>query len=91
MTLHWKPRWSRSANSCSADASQGVYFRSGAYGNCAPGPNTWQWASTEPAGTRKAGVLGPSYQSSQPSVLVKPPVVSPWGIGAPFSRPGQST
>ena len=25
--------------------------REGAYGNSAPGPNTWQWASTAPAGS----------------------------------------
>ena len=61
MTLRAKPRWSRSANSCSLQASQGVYLRSGAYGNSAPGPNTWQCASTAPGGSlnarlRRAGV-----------------------------------
>ena len=30
ITLRAKPRWSRSANSCCFDASQGVYLRSGA-------------------------------------------------------------
>src|SRR5574337_368984 len=75
MTLRAKPRWSRSAKSCALLASQGVYLRSGAKGNSAPGPKTWQCASTLPAGRRKRGRLGPSYQSSQPAVLVKSPVV----------------
>ena len=55
ITLRAKPRWSRSAKSCAFDASQGVYFRSGANGNSAPGPNTWQCASTAPAGNLKWG------------------------------------
>ena len=71
ITLRAKPRWSRSANSCSFDASQGVYLRSGANGNSAPGPNTWQCASTAPAGSRKRGLHGPAYQSSQPGVFSK--------------------
>src|SRR5664279_3969424 len=68
-TLRSKPRWSRSAYSCCLDASQGVYLRSGAKGNSAPGPNTWQCASTAPAGTLNRGFEGPAYQSSQPGVF----------------------
>ena len=37
-------------NSVSFGASQGVYLRLGANGNFASGPNTWQCASTAPAG-----------------------------------------
>ena len=40
-------------------------------GNSAPGPNTWQCASTAPAGTRNRGFDGPAYQSSQPGVFWK--------------------
>ena len=69
MTLRAKPRWSRSANSCALLASQGVYLRSGAKGNSAPGPNTWQCASTVPGGGTKRGFLGRAYQSSQPGVF----------------------
>src|SRR6478736_6774405 len=75
ITLREKPRWSRSANSCALEASQGVYLRSGAYGNCAPDPNTWQCASTALGGSLNCGLLGPAYQSSQPGVFSKPPVV----------------
>ena len=50
-------------------------MRSGAYGNSAPGPNTWQCASTLPGGSLKRGWLGPAYQSSQPGVFSKGPVV----------------
>src|SRR5256885_1609070 len=71
MTLRAKPRWSRSANSCCLLASQGVYLRSGANGNSSPGPKTWQWASTAPAGTWNLGLEGPAYQSSQPGVFSK--------------------
>src|SRR3954468_9233173 len=69
ITFLSKPRWSRSANSCVLLASQGVYLRSGANGNIAPGPNTWQCASTLPGGGRKRGVLGSAYQSTQPVVF----------------------
>src|SRR6476661_1389830 len=75
ITLRSNPRCSRSANSCSLLASQGVYLRSGAYGNCAPGPNTWQCASTLPRGSWNRGLLGPAYQSSQPGVFSNPPLV----------------
>src|SRR4051812_48117167 len=75
ITFLSKPRWSRKANSCSLLASQGVYLRSGAYGNCAPGPNTWQCASTLPGGSLNFGLLGPAYQSSQPGVFSNPPLV----------------
>ena len=71
ITLREKPSWSRSANSCALLASQGVYLRSGANGNSLPGPNTWQWASTAPAGTWNVGLVGPAYQSSQPGVFSK--------------------
>src|SRR5690349_14868551 len=74
-----KPRWSRSANSWSLEASQGVYLRSGANGNWSPGPNTWQCASTLPGGTLKRGFDGPAYQSSQPGVLVNVVMVSVQG------------
>src|SRR5579863_4221562 len=74
MTLRAKPRWSRSANNCALLASQGVYLRSGAKGNSAPGPNTWQWASTLPGGSEKRGLLGRSNQSSQPLVFSNGPV-----------------
>jgi len=50
MTLRAKPRWSRSANSMSGPASSGRYFAFALKGNCAIGPNTWQWASIAPAG-----------------------------------------
>src|SRR5215208_5093138 len=69
MTFRSKPRKSRSANSCSFDASHGVYLRSGAYGNRSPGPNTWQCASTLPAGTVSCGLVGAAHQSSQPGVF----------------------
>src|SRR5512143_3019805 len=69
MTLRAKPRWSRSAKSCALLASHGVYLRSGAYGNCAPGPNTWQCASTLPGGSWNRGLLGSAVQSSQPGVF----------------------
>ena len=58
MTLRSKPRKSRSAKSFSFGASQGVYLRSGAYGNAVAGPNTWQCASTAPGGGRKRGFDG---------------------------------
>src|SRR5690349_391236 len=74
-TFLLKPRWSRNANSWSALASQGVYLRSGAYGNCAPGPNTWQCASTALGGSLNWGLVGPLYQSSQPGVFSNPPEV----------------
>src|SRR3954463_3373262 len=74
ITFRAKPRWSRNANSCSLLASQGVYLRSGANGNCAPGPNTWQCASTLPGGSLNVGLLGPAYQSSQPGVFSNPPL-----------------
>src|SRR3984957_20026435 len=74
MTLRVKPRRSRRANNCALLASQGVYLRSGAYGNWAPGPNTWQCASTAPRGSEKLGRLGPSNQSSQPLVFSNGPV-----------------
>src|SRR5690606_34707466 len=64
------------ANSCALLASQGVYLRSGAKGNSSPGPNTWQCASTAPAGSWNLGLAGPAYQSSQPGVLVKVLMVS---------------
>src|SRR5215212_9397251 len=83
ITLRAKPRWSRSANSCSFEASHGVYLRSGAYGNSAPGPNTWQCASTAPAGTCKAGFDGLAYQSSQPGVFVNSIGASPCFIDRP--------
>src|SRR3954470_9356380 len=69
MTFLSKPRKSRSAKSCSFDASHGVYFRSGANGNSSPGPKTWQCASTLPAGTLKCGLDGVAHQSSQPGVF----------------------
>src|SRR5882724_2854896 len=69
ITLRAKPRWSRKAKSCCLDASHGVYLRSGAKGNSAPGPNTWQCASTPPAGTLKRGLEGLAYQSSHPGVF----------------------
>ena len=50
ITFLSKPRKSRSANSFSFGASHGVYLRFGANGNIASGPNTWQCASTAPAG-----------------------------------------
>ena len=50
ITFLSKPRKSRSANSFSFGASHGVYLRFGANGNAASGPNTWQCASTAPAG-----------------------------------------
>jgi len=50
------------------DASQGVYLRSGAYGNRARA-NTWHMPIDAAAGTRKRGLDGPAYQSSQPGVL----------------------
>ncbi len=65
ITLRSKPRWSRRANRSCLEASTGVYFRSGAYGNSAAGPKTWQWASTAPGGRTNVGLLGPRYQSSQ--------------------------
>src|SRR5262245_16901658 len=71
ITLRANPRWSRSANSCCLLASHGVYLRSGANGNSAPGPNTWQCASTLPGGNCKRGLLGLAYQSSQPGVFSK--------------------
>ena len=71
ITLRAKPRWSRSAKSGALPASQGVYLRSGANGNSAPGPKTWQWASTAPGGNAKRGLLGSRHQSSQPGVLSK--------------------
>src|SRR5262252_10655127 len=74
-TLRAKPRWSRSANNCAFDASHGVYLRSGAYVNSAPGPNTWQCASTLPAGNSNAGFDGSAYQSSHPFVFSNGPVV----------------
>ena len=58
MTFLSKPRKSRSANSFSFGASQGVYLRFGANGNAASGPNTWQCASTAPAGGRYFGFDG---------------------------------
>src|SRR5271166_4246661 len=88
MTFRAKPRWSRSAKSCALLASQGVYLRSGAYGNSAPGPNTWQCASTLPGGTRKRGLLGPSYQSSQPLVFSNGPLT---GLAAAVMGGPQST
>src|SRR5512139_496910 len=69
ITLRSKPRWSRNANSCAFEASQGVYLRSGANGNWFPGPNTWQCASTAPGGSLKRGLVGLAYQSSQPGVF----------------------
>src|ERR1700722_17873384 len=84
MTLRVKPRRSRRANNCALLASQGVYLRSGAYGNWAPGPNTWQCASTAPRGSEKLGRLGPSYQSSQPLVFSNGPVT---GLPASFTAP----
>ena len=50
ITFLSKPRKSRRWNSVSFGASHGVYLRAGANGNCASGPNTWQCASTAPAG-----------------------------------------
>src|SRR4029077_16285718 len=50
ITFLSNPRKSRSANNFSFGASQGVYLRSGANGNTASGPNTWQWESTAPTG-----------------------------------------
>src|SRR3954467_12538624 len=85
ITFLLKPRWSRSANSCSLLASHGVYLRSGAYGNCAPGPKTWQCASTALGGSWNCGLLGPVYQSSQPGGFSKPPLVGllmAWSIGS---------
>src|SRR5271163_2106377 len=84
MTLRSKPRRSRRANNCALLASQGVYLRSGAKGNSAPGPNTWQCASTLPGGGKKLGLLGPSNQSSQPLVFSNGPVT---GLPATFTAP----
>src|SRR3984957_11887586 len=84
ITLRSKPRRSRNANNCALLASQGVYLRSGAYGNSAPGPNTWQCASTAPRGSAKLGLLGPSYQSSQPFVFSNGPVT---GLPTSFKEP----
>src|SRR5205823_7729462 len=50
ITFLSRPRKSRSANSFSFGASQGVYLRLGANGNFSSGPNTWQCAQTAPAG-----------------------------------------
>jgi len=58
ITFLSKPRKSRSANSFSFGASHGVYLRFGANGNTASGPNTWQCASTAPAGGLYAGFDG---------------------------------
>src|SRR5690606_1107771 len=70
ITLRAKPSWSRSATSCAFEASQGVYLRSGANGNSAPGPKTWQCASTAPGGRMNCGFDGLAYQASQPGVFV---------------------
>ena len=69
ITLREKPSRSRNAKSWSHDASHGVYLRSGAYGNCAPGPNTWQCASTAPGGTGTRGVDGFGWNGSHPGVI----------------------
>ena len=58
ITFLSKPRKSRNANSFSFGASHGVYLRFGAKGNFASGPNTWQCASTAPAGGRYFGFDG---------------------------------
>ena len=50
ITFLSKPRKSRRCDSFSFGASHGVYLRFGANGNFASGPNTWQCASTAPAG-----------------------------------------
>jgi len=71
ITLRLTPRWSRRAKSWSLLASHGVYLRSGAKGNASPGPNTWQCASTVPAGSGKAGTDGSGSQSSHPGDGVK--------------------
>src|ERR1700722_12567456 len=84
ITLRSKPRRSRRANNCALLASQGVYLRSGAPGNSAPGLNTWQWASTAPRGTEEPGLLGPWSQSSQPLVFSNGPVT---GLPASFTAP----
>src|SRR6185295_186325 len=58
ITFLLKPKKSRSANSFSFGASQGVYLRLGANGNVASGPNTWQCAHTAPGGGRYFGFDG---------------------------------
>src|SRR5215471_14189080 len=58
ITFLSNPRKSRSANNFSFGASQGVYLRSGAYGNLLSGPKTWQCASTAPSGGRNFGLEG---------------------------------
>ena len=44
----------------------GVYLRSGAKGNSSPGPNTWQCASTAPAGSANVGVDGSDPSPATP-------------------------
>src|SRR5688572_27905212 len=68
ITVRSKPRKSRRANSASLPASTGVYFRSGAYGNLSPGPNTWQCASTAPGGGTNRGLDGLGWNGSHPGV-----------------------
>src|SRR6478736_5963695 len=75
ITFLLKPRWSRSANSCCQLASHGVYLRSGAYGNAAPGPNTWQCASTAPAGGTNLGFDGSGWKQPQSASIVNGPEV----------------
>ena len=79
ITLRLTPRWSRRAKSWSLPASHGVYLRSGANGNASPGPNTWQCASTVPAGRANAGTEGSGSQSSHPGDVVKVELIAASG------------
>src|SRR5262249_12330626 len=58
ITFLSKPRKSRSAHSFSLGASHGGYLPSLAQGNLLSGPNTWQCASTAPAGGAYVGFDG---------------------------------
>src|SRR5580704_6740029 len=69
MTFLSKPRKSRSANSFSFGASQGVYLRFGANGNTASGPKTWQCESTAPAGGLNFGFDGLGWNGMYPGLI----------------------
>src|SRR3954467_1444140 len=86
ITFLSKPRKSRSANSFSLGASQGVYLRSGAWGNRLSGPNTWQCASTAPAGGRYVGFDGLGWNGMYPALMATGSVSFAYGSRFSASR-----
>ncbi len=74
--------------SSSNPASGGVYVRSGANGNRAAGPKTWQWASHAPGGGVKAtggcgSGCGGAIVRSSPPFSPSPPISehTSWRVG----------